>query len=234
MENFNGLAILENNKNYVITVKPRGYLSQSTSEATGNTPDMVTALAECLHSEIFPVHRLDRETAGVMVYAKNKRAAAAFSLLVSQNALEKRYLAVVTGTPEPPSGEMRDLLYHDARKNKSYVVSRKRAGVKEAILDYETQGTVIYAGDGTGTSVSLVRIRLRTGRTHQIRVQFASRRMPLLGDTRYGCPVKAPELCLFAKSIAFHDPFSGEKRCFSAEPEGILGKLCGQISKESQ
>lgn len=234
MENFNGIPIFENNKNYVVAVKPRGYLSQSASEATGNTPDMVTALAECLHSEIFPVHRLDRETAGVMVYAKNKRAAAAFSLLVSQNALEKRYLAVVTGTPEPPSGEMRDLLYHDARKNKSYVVSRKRAGVKEAILDYETQGTVIYAGDGTGTSVSLVRIRLRTGRTHQIRVQFASRRMPLLGDTRYGCPVKAPELYLFAESIAFHDPFSGEKRCFLAKPEGILGKLCGQISKESQ
>lgn len=95
------LPILYNEKNYVIAVKPRGVLSQSASEATGKVPDMVEMLSEQLHSEIFPIHRLDRETAGVMVYAKNKRAAAAFSTLVAQNALDKRYLAAVMGTPEP-------------------------------------------------------------------------------------------------------------------------------------
>ena len=228
------LPILYNEKNYVIAVKPRGVLSQSASEATGKVPDMVEMLSEQLHSEIFPVHRLDRETAGVMVYAKNKRAAAAFSTLVAQNTLDKRYLAAVMGTPEPPAGEMRDLLYHDARKNKSYVASRKRAGVKQAILDYETLENAEYKAENESVPISVVRVHLHTGRTHQIRVQFSARKMPLLGDTRYGCRIKVPELCLFAESLAFRDPFSGEERCFSAKPDGVLGKLYGQISNESQ
>ena len=132
---------------------------------------------------------------------------------------EKNYVIAVK--PEPPSGEMRDLLYHDVRKNKSYVVSRKRAGVKEALLDYELLDTRMYAEN----LISLVRIHLHTGRTHQIRVQFSSRRLPLLGDTRYGCAIKAPELCLFAESLAFCDPFSGEEKRFSAQPDGFFGEL---------
>ena len=106
------LLLLHNEKNYVVAVKPRGVLSQCASSVTGNVPDMVKLLSERLQADIFPVHRLDRETAGVMVYAKNKRAAADFSSLAAQNGLDKRYLAAVTGTPEPPFGEMRDLLYH--------------------------------------------------------------------------------------------------------------------------
>ena len=215
------LLLLHNEKNYVIALKPRGVLSQCASNVTGQVPDMIQLLSEQLQSEIFPVHRLDRETAGVMIYAKNKRTAADFSSLAAQNGLNKRYLAAVTGTPEPPSGEMRDLLYHDVRKNKSYVVSRKRAGVKEALLDYELLDTRMYAE----SVISLVRIHLHTGRTHQIRVQFSSRRLPLLGDTRYGCAIKAPELCLFAESLAFCDPFSGEEKRFSAQPDGFFGEF---------
>ena len=215
------LLLLHNEKNYVVAVKPRGVLSQCASSVTGNVPDMVKLLSERLQADIFPVHRLDRETAGVMVYAKNKRAAAAFSFLAAQNGLDKRYLAAVTGKPEPPSGEMRDFLYHDVRKNESYVVSRKRAGVKEALLDYELLDTRMYAE----SLISLVRIHLHTGRTHQIRVQFSSRKLPLLGDTRYGCALKAPELCLFAESLAFCDPFSGEEKRFSAQPDGFFGEL---------
>ncbi len=203
------LLLLHNEKNYVVAVKPRGVLSQCASSVTGNVPDMVKLLSERLQADIFPVHRLDRETAGVMVYAKNKRAAAAFSALAAQNGLDKRYLAAVTGKPEPPSGEMRDFLYHDVRKNKSYVVSRKRAGVKEALLDYALLDTRMYAE----SLISLVRIHLHTGRTHQIRVHMASIGHPLLGDTLYSSgksPYKLQGQTLHAMTIGFIHPRTRE------------------------
>lgn len=210
--------ILSDHPHYVIAVKPRGVLSQSPSAHTGQIPDMITLLSQTLDSPIYPVHRLDRETAGIMVYAKTQKGAAALSRIVSENGLDKQYLAVCAGVPEETSGEMHDLLYHDVRKNKSYVVTKKRNGVQEARLGYKTLETLMHEG----TPLSLVRVKLYTGRTHQIRVQFASRTLPLVGDTRYGSTFKKEELCLFSESLHFTDPFDGTDKSFHACAKDLL------------
>ena len=216
------IVVLHEEKHFAVAVKPAGVLSQPAPQATGSAPDMISLLAEQLASDIFPVHRLDRETAGVMLYAKTSFGAAKLSELVAQGGLEKQYLAAVHGVPEPEKGEMRDLLWHDAKKNKSYVVTRQRGGVREALLDYERLAVSEYAG----LPVSLVRVRLHTGRTHQIRVQFSSRGMPLVGDSRYGSREKC-ELCLLAERMSFVNPFTHGSASFAAKPKNEIFALFG-------
>lgn len=168
--------------------------------------------AETGAEEIFCVHRLDRETSGLMVYAKNRHAATALSAAIAARRLHKAYLAVAQGET-PPSGEMTDLLYRDAKKNKSYVVRRMRRGVREAALTFETLARA--------ESLSLVRIALQTGRSHQIRIQFASRGFPLVGDTKYGSAWRGSPLALFASALAFPHPESGEELRFTASPPDL-------------
>lgn len=184
----------------VVCIKPVGVDSQA---------GMCDLLKTQLGGKVFCVHRLDREVSGVMVYARSSAAAAALGKAITAGALEKEYLAVCEGTPTPSAGEMRDLLYHDASKNKSYVVKRPRRGVREALLDY----MLLETREG----LSLVRVRLHTGRSHQIRVQFASRTHPLAGDSRYGAKTRGG-IALWSHSLAFPHPESGETLCFSAPP----------------
>ena len=129
------------------------------------------------------VHRLDVVTGGVMLYSKDRNLTGKLSELVSQKEYKKTYLAVVTSRPEAESGEMTDLLFHDKQKNKTYVVKKERRGVKPAALKYRTLESIVLP---SGEQISLIEIELLTGRTHQIRVQFASRKMALLGDGKYG------------------------------------------------
>ena len=197
-------------ENIIVCVKPAGVLSQF-SEKDEN---MISILNEYFEKsekncQAYPVHRLDRETSGLIVYAKNSRAAAKLSEQIAKNEIKKRYFAVIKGSPEEKSGVLKDLLFRDKQKNKSYVVKRKRGGVKEASLEYE----VIGESDG----MSLVDILLHTGRTHQIRVQFSSRKMPLYGDGRYGGG--GGNLALFAHSLEFRHPVTGEEMCFTALPD---------------
>ncbi|MBQ8747147.1 MAG: RluA family pseudouridine synthase [Clostridia bacterium] len=195
------IPILWEDGEMVFALKPAGIASQS--------PGMPERLAAELGVEtVYPVHRLDKEASGVMVYAKTKSAAAALSAAIANGEMEKEYLAMVTGTPAPV-GEMRDLLYHDPRRNKSFVVTRARHGVREAILTYEVIRTV---GDR-----SLVKVRLETGRTHQIRVQFASRGYPLIGDARYGGG--KGEMHLFSHRITVRHPKTGEPVTVESRPE---------------
>lgn len=156
------------------------------------------------------IHRLDRDVAGVMVFAKSEKAAAALSGMIARREFEKEYLAVVTGETDY-AGEMQDLLYHDKGRNKTFVVKRQRRGVRDASLDYRTLAT--RSGN------SLVHVRLHTGRTHQIRVQFSSRKMPLWGDGKYGSRVKG-ELALFSCGLGFPHPRSGKPMTFEARPTG--------------
>ncbi len=172
---------------------------------------MVAMLNEYFGSiaQAYPVHRLDRETGRVMVFAKTSKAAAELSMQIQQNKFKKRYFAVVKGVPEEKSGTLKDLLFRDKQKNKTFTVKRMRKGVRNASLEYE----VIGEADG----YSLLDILLHTGRTHQIRVQFSSRKLPLYGDGKYGGG--AGNLALFARSLEFYHPVSGEKLYFSTKPD---------------
>ena len=163
--------------------------------------------AQCGAPRIFCVHRLDKAVGGVMVYAKDGKTAAKLSELISSRTVTKEYLAVVPGTPEAESGILQDYLYHDAAKNKTYVVSRPRRGVKEAELSYETAATA--HADGIG-EISLLRITLHTGRSHQIRAQFAARKLPLLGDGRYGSTVRDCGIALRSHRLVFVHPVTGQ------------------------
>ncbi len=203
------MTILFEDKFLAVCLKPAGVLSQS-----GGGNDMISLLNAHFaengeNAEAFPVHRLDRETAGLMVYAKNSKSAAALSKQAEQNLIKKRYYAVIKGSPAEKSAVLKDLLFRDKQKNKTYVVNRMRKGVREASLEYEV------IGENGG--LSLVDILLHTGRTHQIRVQFASRKMPLYGDGRYGGG--GGSLALFAHTLEFTHPISGERLSFSAKPD---------------
>ena len=187
--------ILYKDDQLVVVEKPIGLLSQL--DASG--ADSVLKRLEAQGLTVKTVHRLDRETGGVMVYALTDKSAASLSATVQDHTLfVKEYLAVVQGTPSEPRGEMEDLLFHDVRKNKSYVVRRKRGGVKQAKLAYE----VLASADNDNGTFSLVRVRLFTGRTHQIRVQFASRQLPLVGDRRYG-GLHSCSLALWSHRLTF-------------------------------
>ena len=198
------IEILEQTPGLVVCVKPVGVRAQGEAEA-----DLPALLKRQLGCEIYPVHRLDQAVGGVMVFAKTAPAAAKLSQAMAEGTLQKEYLAVLERSPERAEGELSDLLFHDRTKNKTYVVSRQRKGVKEAKLAYR----VLDVQNG----LCLVRIRLYTGRTHQIRVQFASRGMPLVGDGKYGSRKNAASPALWSYALTF--PTGGAIARIRALPE---------------
>ncbi len=202
------MDILFEDKHLIFAVKPVGVLSQS-----GDGENMIALLSQG-RGEIFPIHRLDKNVGGVMVFAKTKAAAAKLSAAVQNNEMKKEYLAVIRGVPQEKNAVMEDLLFKDSLKNKSFVVKRMRKGVKKAILEYEALSTV---SDG-GQELSLVKILLHTGRTHQIRVQFSSRGMPLLGDGRYGGKSPKCDVALWSHSLSLRHPFTGGDLHFESLP----------------
>ena len=206
------INILYRDEHILVTYKPYGVLSEG-DEQKPNMPALLREEIGC--RDVYTVHRLDRTTQGLMAYALTTEAAKRLSALVQKGEMEKIYLTVAEGTPETPAGELSDLLYFDRRKNKSYVVKRERKGVKEARLCYETLDTVKL----DGKTLSLLKIRLLTGRTHQIRVQFASRKMPLVGDRRYGSTVESDNILLCSSQLRFTHPFSGEELHFAYLPD---------------
>ena len=208
--------ILYEDTHLLLVEKPVGIPSQ---EADGDC--VPHRLAEQGYA-VKVVHRLDKPTGGVMVYARTDKAAAKLSALVGQHELfQKEYLVVVQGCPDPIEGTLTDLLYHDMRRNKSYVVDRARKGVREAKLSYSVLKT-IRTEEG---AFSLVRVRLRTGRTHQIRVQFASRQMPLYGDSRYG-GVKGVSLGLWSHRLTFPHPVTGKPLTAESHPDWETAPWC--------
>ena len=192
------MRILYSDAGLVACIKPVGLDSES---------ELPAALKEAIGGEIFPIHRLDKNVGGVMVYARTKHAAAALSMAVQEGSMVKEYVAMVHGTP-PEAGDWEDYLFKDSRKNKVFVVKKERKGVKYARLEFRrlTEG-----------EQSLVHIRLHTGRSHQIRVQLSSRGFPLVGDHKYGSRDTATAPMLFSSRITL--PWNGEAKVFAALPE---------------
>ena len=194
------MDILYSDQDIAVCVKPVGLDSEA---------EVPAALKEALGGEVFTVHRLDKNVGGVMVYARTKKAAAALSKTVQEGTMVKEYVAMVHGTP-PESGDWTDLLWKDSAKNKVFTVKRERRGVKKARLEF----TRLVGGEN-----SLVRIRLHTGRSHQIRVQFSSRGFPLVGDHKYGSRDSATAPMLFSCCITF--PYKGQSQRFEALPHWV-------------
>lgn len=213
--------IIFKNQNYIICKKFIGVSSQKT-DGNNDMPSLLSEVAGIPANSIYTIHRLDNLVGGTMVYAVDKNSASKLSALVSDNKMQKTYLAVIHGKPEEKSGLMEDLLFKDSSKNKSYVVKRMRKGVKRALLEYELIDTVEYNNE----EISLVKILLHTGRTHQIRVQFSHRKMPLLGDRRYGSGKDDCSVALWSHKIEFTSPFDGEDKTYSSLPNGEKFPWC--------
>lgn len=206
------IKILYKDETLAVAVKPAGVLSQP--DRTGED-SMVTLLKAQLGREVFPVHRLDRAVGGLMIFAMTKLSAGKLSSLVTSDAFEKEYTAVIHGVPSEEKGELLDFLYHDSRKNLTSVVPSTHKDAKEARLAY-----TLLAKDMEG-EFSLVRVRLYTGRTHQIRVQFASRSMPLAGDGKYGARDRMG-LALWSSRLSFRHPVRKKTMTFEALPDGSI------------
>lgn len=206
------MEILYEDRHLWVVVKPADLLSEQTPKQDG----FADLLAKENGGYVGVIHRLDRGVGGVMVYAKTPASAAKLSAAVQNHEIQKEYLAVVCGAPAEDSATLKDLLFHDRFANKTYVVERARKGVKEAILDYQTLETIHneLLGD-----FSLLKIRLHTGRTHQIRAQFSHRRLPLLGDRKYG-GFSSDSIALFSHALSFVHPVTGKTLSFVKEPVG--------------
>ena len=199
------IEILYVDEKIVVCIKPCGVLS--TDEA-GGLPELLRAQLEC--ENIRTVHRLDRVVGGVMVLARTKAAAATLSAQIAEGRFCKEYLAAIRGMPSAPAGTFSDLLIRDKAERKTYVTNTPSRDAKEAVLDYEV---LERAGE-----LSLIRIILRTGRTHQIRAQFSARGLPLVGDKKYGESNDPCNIALWSRHISFFHPKTGEAMSFEAFP----------------
>ena len=200
------MEIVYQDERIVVAVKPTGVLS---TDEPGGMPSLLRQAlgTECIRT----VHRLDAQTGGLMVFARSRKAAALLSEQVRERQFRKCYLAIVHGVPQPPRGEMRDLLGRDSVRRVTYVADTRSAEAREALLSYET----LDSADG----LSLVRVQLHTGRTHQIRAQFSSRGMPLAGDRKYGLPDDpVTPLALWAYQLSFIHPQTGKELSFTRLP----------------
>lgn len=205
------MEILHIDKDIIVCIKPARVLS---TDEPGGLPDLLRQELKDPDADIRTVHRLDRVVSGVMVLARNKKAASELSRQIREDSFQKEYLAMLHGTPQQDYGRLTDLLYRDKARKMTMVASEPSKGVQEAILDYR----VIRQTD----TFSLVEIHLLTGRTHQIRVQFSSRGMPLVGERKYAVLDDNCEIALWSHRIGFNHPRTGEYVTFAQEPPCIF------------
>lgn len=201
------LKILYRDAYLLVAEKPIGILSEKSADGG----DMISLLEKETGRQIGSVHRLDRTTGGAMLFSCDPRVTGKLSEAIATHdgTFEKEYLAVAEGIPSPAAGRMEDLLFHDRSRNKVFAVSRARKGAKQAILDYRVLDSRV---NDKGLPLSLCLVTLRTGRTHQIRAQFASRRCPLAGDGKYGGrDNRSPAAALWSHRISFLHPVTGER-----------------------
>ena len=190
---------------FVVCIKPPRVLS---TDEPGGVPDLCR---QVLGEQNFrTVHRLDRVVSGLMVLARTKRAASDLSPQIRDGIFHKEYTAVLHRTPTEPVGSLVDLLSRDKAQRKTYVVTGPGKDVQEAILNYQLLART--------EEFSKVRIELVTGRTHQIRCQFSSRNLPLVGDRKYSTHADDCEIALWSSLLRFRHPKTGEELTFTAPP----------------
>ena len=190
-----------------VCIKPPRVLS---TDEPGGMPELVRQALGDEKADVRTVHRLDRVVSGLMVFARSPEAASELSRQIREGMFDKEYLAVVHGAPAQPEGQLKDLLARDKARKMTFVADAPGKGVQEAVLSYWVLGQT--------QDMSRVRIRLHTGRTHQIRVQFASRGMPLVGERKYSLQEDPCEIALWSYRLAFAHPITGEQMEFSVQP----------------
>lgn len=201
------MEIIYSDRRILAAIKPPGVLS---TDEPGGMPELLRKTLGDDKACIRTVHRLDQVVSGLMLFARSREASRRLSMEIQEKQTLKEYLAVIHGVPEEETGILRDLLWRDPRQKKTFVVTEPGRKVREAVLDYELLGEK----DGR----SLIRVRLHTGRTHQIRVQFSSRGMPLVGDKKYGIPDQADTIALWSYRITFCHPETEAPMTLSALP----------------
>lgn len=194
-----------------VCVKPAGVRS---TDEPGGMPELVREALGEPKADVRTVHRLDQVVSGLMVLARNEAAASELSRQIRDGEFQKEYLAVVHGQPDRSSGELRDLLYRDKARRMTMVAAEPAKGVQEAILRYRVLSSA--------ENMSKVQIQLLTGRTHQIRVQFASRNMPLVGERKYSTREDPCAIALWSHQIGIRHPFTGEEMNFVKEPPAVF------------
>lgn len=197
-------------RDIVVCLKPARVLS---TDEPGGVPELVRTALGDEKAQVRTVHRLDRVVSGLMVLARNANAASELSRQIRENTFRKEYLAVVHGHPEKDADTLRDLLARDKRERKTYIVSEPGKDVREAVLDYQVIGKT--------ETLSKVRIRLQTGRTHQIRAQFSGRQLPLVGDRKYSLLEDDCEIALWSCCLGFTHPATGKQMEFAVQPPEI-------------
>ena len=195
----------------LVCLKPARVLS---TDEPGGVPDLAREALGDKSADVRTVHRLDRVVSGLMVLARNAKAASELSRQIREDEFQKEYLAVVHGRPAENTGTLRDLLGRDKARKMTYVAQEPAKGVQEAVLDYQVLNTA--------SGMSRVQIRLHTGRTHQIRVQYASRGMPLVGERKYSELNDPCEIALWSYRIGFTHPKTGERMEFTQEPPEVF------------
>ena len=204
------MEIIYQDGDIVVCIKPPRVLS---TDEPGGMPELVRQALGDAKADVRTVHRLDRVVSGLMVLARNFAAASELSRQIREDSFEKEYLAVVHGCPEPLCGTMQDLLVRDKARKMTMIAQEPGKNVQNAILHYQV---LEQAGQ-----MSRVRIQLVTGRTHQIRVQFSSRGMPLVGERKYAPGNDACEIALWSCRLGFAHPRTGDHMEFFRLPPDI-------------
>lgn len=204
------MKLVYKDNDIVVCIKPARILS---TDEPGGMPDLVRDALADPKADVRTVHRLDRVVSGLMVLARNAQSASELSRQIREDDFQKEYLAIVHGHPKKNTDRLCDLLQRDKAERKTYVVTKPSKGVQEAILDYQTLAQT--------EMLTRVRIQLVTGRTHQIRAQFSSRDLPLVGDRKYSLNNDECEIALWSYRLAFKHPKTGEQMEFVHEPPDI-------------
>jgi 23S rRNA pseudouridine1911/1915/1917 synthase len=201
------MELIHIDRDIVVCIKPPRVLS---TDEPGGLPDLIRAELGDPNANIRTVHRLDRVVSGLMVLARTNKSAAELSRQIRDGEFDKEYVAVLHGHPEETKGTLKDLLLRSKAERKTYVVKESGKDVQEAVLNYELLSQT--------EELSKVRIELVTGRTHQIRAQFSSRALPLVGDRKYSSYEDDCEIALWSHKIAFNHPYTKQRMEFTAEP----------------